>query len=498
MSSQQDLDATAEVQVGSVCVSALHYIDGRRVASPASFAVFSPIDQRPLGRVAQGMDAHVGAAVSAARAAFDEWAGLGAAGRLPYLRRFAEEIGRRADALCIVESNDAGVLLSRMRHGIVPRAMANIIWFAEAALNLQNRTLETEQATHLLRHDPAGVCAIVTPWNSPLMLTTWKAGPALASGNTVVVKPPEWAPLTCSLLADAAHAANLPPGVFNVVQGEGPVTGARLVADPRLSRISFTGSAPTARRIAMAAAANLVPVSLELGGKSPFIVLADADLDAAAATGALMYRNATQVCLAGTRFLVDARVRDAFVDKMRAHVERLIVGDPREQATEVGPIIHPRQIERVLGYVERATASGAEVLWGGARHDFGPLYFQPTMLTGVRQQDEIVQEEVFGPVLVLQSFTDEEEAIAQANGVDYGLGGVCFGETRHAIAVAEHVRTGFIWINSFGIRDLAAPFGGCKRSGIGREGGDWSFDFFCDVKDVIVPKQPFRPSFAHR
>lgn len=486
------------VHVGDVTVSALHYIDGQRVASPAAFDVFSPIDQRPLGRVAQGLDEHTDAAVGAALAAFDEWSALGAGGRLPYLQRFAEEIGRRADAFSVVESNDAGVLLSRMRHGIVPRAMLNIASFARAALTLQDRTLETEQATHLIRHDPAGVCAIVTPWNSPLMLTTWKAGPALASGNTVVVKPPEWAPLTCSLLADAAHAAGLPPGVFNVVQGTGPVTGARLVADPRLSRISFTGSAPTARLIAQAAGANLVPMSLELGGKSPFIVLADADLDAAAATGALMYRNATQVCLAGTRFLVDERVRDAFIDKMRAHVERLVVGDPRKDATEVGPIIHPRQLERIAGYVERAKAAGSEVLWGGSRHAFGPLYYQPTMLTGMRQEDEIVQEEVFGPVLVLQGFADEEEAIALANGVDYGLGGVCFGETRRATAIAERVRTGFIWINSFGIRDLAAPFGGCKRSGIGREGGDWSFDFFCDVKDVIVPKQPFKPSFAHR
>jgi 5-carboxymethyl-2-hydroxymuconic-semialdehyde dehydrogenase len=342
------------------------------------------------------------------------------------------------------------------------------------------------------------VVVIITPWNAPLMLSTWKLGPALAAGNTCVLKPPEWAPLTCSLLADAAHAAGLPPGVLNVVQGTGATTGAQLVADPRIARVSFTGSVPTAKLIAQAAGANLVPCSLELGGKSPFIVLEDADIEAAAATGALMYRNAGQVCLAGTRFLVHERVAEAYIAAMRAVVERLTVGDPRDEATEVGPIIHPRQVQRVLGYVQRAVEGGAKLLWGGRPHPYGAQYVQPTMLTGLKQSDEIVQNEVFGPVLTLQTFASDDEAVALANGTDYGLGGVCYGETAHAAAVAERVRTGFIWVNSFGIRDLEAPFGGIKRSGVGREGGDWSFEFFCDVKDVVLPKKPFKPSFSHR
>lgn len=493
-----DVIDSDDVRIGDVTISSAHYIDGRRVRSANGFALFSPIDGRDLGTIALGSAGQVEDAVTAAARAFPAWAALGATGRLPFLTRFAAEIGARAEAFCLAESNDAGVLLSRMRHGIVPRAMLNITFFAEAALTLQDRAIETAQATHHVRHDPAGVCAIITPWNAPLMLSTWKAGPALAAGNTLVVKPPEWAPLTCSLLADAADAAGLPPGVFNIVQGTGAVTGAALVADPRLARVSFTGSVPTARIIAQAAGANLTPCSLELGGKSPFIVLADADLDAAAATGALMYRNATQVCLAGTRFLVHASVRDAFVDKMRAIVERLVVGDPRDPATEVGPIIHPRQIERIAGYVDRAIAAGATLLWGGAADPHGALYYRPTMLTDVAQESEIVQEEVFGPVLVLQTFTDDAEAIRLANDVEYGLGGVCYGEQAHAMAVAGEVRTGFIWINSFGIRDLAAPFGGCRNSGVGREGGDWSFEFFSDVKDVVVPRQPFKPSFSHR
>jgi len=485
-------------EVAGVAVSPDHYIGGQRVASDQTLDLFSPIDQRLLGRIAEGSAEHVEAAIQAAQSAFPTWSALSAAERKPYLDRFADEIGKRAEAFCTLESNDAGVLLSRMRHGVVPRAMLNISWFAKHALELQNRPIDTEQAHHIVKHDPAGVVVIITPWNAPLMLSTWKLGPALAAGNTCILKPPEWAPLTCSLLADAAHAAGLPPGVFNVVQGSGANTGAKLVADPRIARISFTGSVPTAKWIAQAAGANLVPCSLELGGKSPFIVLEDADLDNAAATGALMYRNAGQVCLAGTRFLVHEKVADKFIAAMRSHVEKLTIGDPREDATEVGPVIHPRQVERVLGFIERALADGAKLLWGGAKHAFGAQYIQPTMLTNLLQDDEIVQQEVFGPVLTLQTFADDAQAIAMANGTDYGLGGICYGETAHATAVAEQVRTGFIWVNSFGIRDLAAPFGGIKRSGVGREGGDWSFEFFCDVKDVIVPKKPFRASFSHR
>lgn len=484
--------------VAGVAVSPDHYIDGQRVASTETFEVRCPIDGALLGRVAEGLPEHVEAAIAAAQRAFPAWSALSAAERKPMLERFAEEIGKRADAFCVLESNDAGVLLSRMRHGVVPRAMQNIAWFAQHALDLQNRPIDTEQAHHIVRHDPAGVVVVITPWNAPLMLSTWKLGPALAAGNCCILKPPEWAPMTCSLLADAAHAAGLPPGVFNVVQGAGARAGAALVADPRIARVSFTGSVPTARLIAQAAGANLVPCSLELGGKSPFIVLEDADLDGAAATAALMYRNAGQVCLAGTRLLVHERVAERFVDAMRANVAQLRVGDPRDEATEVGPIIHPRQLERVAGFVERAVGAGARLVWGGARHPFGAQYYAPTLLTDVRQDSEIVQNEVFGPVLTLQTFADDDQAVAMANGTDYGLGGVCYGETVHATEVAKRVRTGFIWVNSFGIRDLAAPFGGIKRSGVGREGGDWSFEFFCDVKDVVVPKKPFKASFSSR
>jgi 5-carboxymethyl-2-hydroxymuconic-semialdehyde dehydrogenase len=232
---------TDPLTVAGFQVSPDHYINGERVASDVLFELHSPIDQRLLGQIAEGTASHVDTAIAAAKNAFPAWSALSAAERKPYLDRFASEIGNRAEAFCQLESNDAGVLLSRMKHGVVPRAMLNITWFAEHVLELQNRTIETEQASHIVRHDPAGVVVIITPWNSPLMLATWKLGPALAAGNTVIVKPPEWAPLTSSLLADCAHAAGLPPGVFNIVQGTGAHTGARLVSDPRLARISFTG-----------------------------------------------------------------------------------------------------------------------------------------------------------------------------------------------------------------------------------------------------------------
>ena len=475
-----------------------HYINGSWVEGGSYFDVFSPIDGEHLAKMPAGSAANVGEAISSAQKAFPAWAKLGAKGRLPYLQRFALEIGKRKNAFCEVESADAGILLSRLRHGIVPRSMLNITWFAEAALNLHEKIIETEQAKHYIRYDPAGVCAIINPWNAPLMLTTWKLGPALASGNTCVIKPPEWAPLSSSLLLEAANAAGIPRGVLNMIHGPGSPTGALLSSDPRLARISFTGSVSTAKDIAKAAAENLVPCSLELGGKSPFVVLEDADIDQAAKTGALMYRNAKQVCLAGTRFLVHESIYSKFIARMESHVSSLRIGDPQLEETEVGPLIHPRQLESVKGYVDRAVAKGAKTLWGGKAHEAGDLYYSPTMLSNVEQGDEIVQEEVFGPVLVIQKFASDSQAVSMANGTKYGLGGVCFGEEQHAQQVANQIHTGFIWVNSFGIRDLAAPFGGCKNSGIGREGGDWSFDFFCDVKDVVIPAKRFVPSFAQR
>ncbi|MCP5264888.1 MAG: aldehyde dehydrogenase family protein [Burkholderiaceae bacterium] len=486
------------IDIDGIQVSALHYIDGERVGSTESFVDHCPIDGREIGHIAAGLDAHCDAAVDAARRAFPAWAALGPQGRRDHLLRFASTLRRWGEKLARVESEDNGMLLKRLRGPGIERCAHNIEFFAELAMTLEQGAIDGEKALHEVRHDPAGVCVLITPWNSPLMLTTWKLGPALAAGNTVVVKPPEWAPLTCSMLADIAHEAGIPRGVINVVQGIGQTTGARLVANLGVDRISFTGSVPTARLVAGAAAANLVPVSLELGGKSPFIVLSDADLELAADTAALQYRNAGQVCLAGTRLLVEKSVAPAFMARLKQTVSGLKVGDPRRDDTEIGPIIHPRQIERVAGFVDRARAGGAEILWGGQRHAAGDLFYEPTLIAGVAQDDEIVQNEVFGPVLVFQTFETEDEAVALANGTRYGLAGVVFGSDARATAVAHRLRTGMVWKNSFFLRDIEAPFGGVGESGMGREGGPWSFDFFCDIKDVMTPKQPYRPIFAGR
>lgn len=479
-------------EVAGVTVSLDHWIDGRRVPSARRFADASPIDGTHLGDVAAGGEAEVNQAVAAARRAFPAWAALGPEGRRPILHRFAQEILARADDLAAVETADNGSLLMGNQHRMVPRAAQNISFFADWAMTLLDHRIEHEEVTNNVRYDPAGVAALITPWNAPLMLTTWKVGPALAAGNTIVAKPPEWAPLTCSLLADIADKAGLPAGVLNIVQGIGEEAGDALVNHPDLARISFTGSVPTARIIGQAAARSITPMSSELGGKSPFIVCADADLDAAAQTVAGQYINAGQICLAGTRVLVEKRIEEAFLEKVRAAVAQMVVGDPRLPATRVGPLIHPEHFARVTGFVERARAAGADVLWGGAQADAGALYFQPTMFAGARPDAEISQEEVFGPVLTWQTFETDEDAVAIANNTRFGLAGTLFcGNEARAMRIAAQVVAGTLWVNCFFVRDLAAPFGGSRISGIGREGGTYSFDFYCDIKNIAVRKGSF-------
>jgi acyl-CoA reductase-like NAD-dependent aldehyde dehydrogenase len=486
-------DQVVTARVAGTEVSTEHWIGGKRVPSRATFPDRSPIDGAHLAAVAAGGAGEVEAAVAAARAAFPSWAELGAQGRLPILQRFAQGIQARAAELAAVETADNGSLLAGNLARVVPRAAQNISFFADwAATKLVGHTIDSPEVVNHVRYEPAGVAALITPWNAPLMLTTWKIGPALAAGDTVVVKPPEWAPLTCSLLADIARAAGVPDGVLNVVQGIGEEAGAALVAHPDVDRISFTGSTDTAKSIGESAARSITPLAAELGGKSPFIVCADADLDAAAQTVAVQYANAGQVCLAGTRVLVERVVAEVFLEKVRAASARMTVGDPRDSKTRVGPLITPEHFARVSGFVERARAAGARPLFGGARDAAGALYFQPTLFDRVAPDFEISQREVFGPVLTWQTFERDEEAIALANATRYGLAGVLFSRNeRRAMAIAERVVAGTLWVNCFFIRELAAPFGGARDSGLGREGGSWSFDFYCDVKNVAVRKGSF-------
>lgn len=478
--------------VAGVEVPLDHWIGGKRVGSSDRFTNASPIDGADLGAVAAGGQAETDMAVEAAASAFSEWAALGAEGRKPLLDKFAQGILDRAEDLANVEAADNGSLLMGNIHRLVPRTAQNISYFADLAMTAQDHVIDHAEVSNNVRYDPAGVAALITPWNAPLMLTSWKIGPALAAGNTIVIKPPEWAPLTCSLLADIAHQAGIPAGVLNVVQGIGEEAGDALVNNPELARISFTGSTDTAKIIGQAAARTITPMSSELGGKSPFIVCADADLDAAAQTVAMQYMNAGQVCLAGTRILVEETIEAEFLDKVRKAVSQMVVGDPRDPKTRVGPLIHPDHFARVSAFVERAKSAGAEVLWGGGPSDVGDLYFQLTMFANPGADAEISQNEVFGPVLTWQTFADDEEVIAVANCTRYGLAGTLFcGDEERAMRIASKVVAGTLWVNCFFVRDLSAPFGGSRNSGIGREGGMHSFDFYCDIKNIAVRKGSF-------
>ena len=484
-----------DVRCGHVVISGNHFIDGRRVASTDTMEVHSPIDGARLGDVSAAGPDEVRQAVDAAGRAFPEWAALGPSGRGRLLRRLADLIERDVESLALVETINNGSLLEAGRLRVMKRAALNIRYFADLAERLHVAEWDTPAANahNRVAFDPAGVTALITPWNAPLMLATWKVGPALAAGNTVVLKPAEWTPLTASMLADLSVEADLPPGVLNVVQGIGERAGAALVSDPRVRRISFTGSPETARLIGSAAVAYLTPCSFELGGKSALIVCADADLDLALSTAVGQYDNAGQVCLAGSRLLVHASVYDSFRERLVDAIGRLRLGDPRDSQTQVGPLVTPQHLRRVKGFVDRAVAAGARLLCGGrVSPALGGLYYEPTLFAEVPAGSEILQREVFGPVLTIQPFASDEEAVCLANGTEYGLAATLFTrDPARANRIAGALVAGTVWINCFYVRDLAAPFGGARQSGIGREGGQWSFDFYCDVKTIVHRKATF-------
>ncbi|MGW1612045.1 aldehyde dehydrogenase [Streptomyces sp. NPDC002285] len=474
-----------KITVAGVSVDTRHWIGGERVASGDTFTDTSPIDGGTLGEIARGGPAEAEAAIAAAREAFPAWAATPRAERARILHAIADGVDKRIEELAIVETTDNGALLRSHRRGVMPRVAHNFRFFADWLLTLDHEDFETRGHTNHVSWDPAGPCVLITPWNAPLMLATWKVAPALAAGDTVVLKPAEWSPLTASLLADIAAEAGLPAGVLNIVQGYGSEIGDALTSHPDVRRISFTGSVPTARRIAASAAVNLTPLSLELGGKSPLLVFADADLDLAVGLAVEQYDNAGQVCLAGTRLLVEESVVEEFTRRFVEKATALRQGDPRDEATDIGPNIHPRQLEKIDGFVQRAVAAGAHAVIGGQRKD--AQYYAPTLLTDVAQNSEIVQEEVFGPVLTLQTFADEDEAVRLANDTRFGLAAtVATGDPDRAERVTARLVAGTVWVNCFFVRDLQAPFGGSRLSGVGREGGTWSFDFYCDLKNTVT------------
>ena len=478
-------------EVAGVRVSTDHLIGGERVGSAERFDDISPIDGRVLARVARGGEAEAEAAVRAATDAFGAWADLGPEGRLPHLLRLAELIDDNVERIAAVECEDMAMLLESLRKRVIARGARNYRAYAELAAAYSERVWDSNGTHNRVIRMPAGPAVVITPWNAPFMLSTWKTAPALAAGCTVVLKPAEWSPLACSLLADLTVEAGMPAGVFNLVQGIGEEAGAALVASPLARRISFTGSPEAARSIGCAAAANLVPFTGELGGKGPLVVFADADLDDAAERAAGMYDDSGQVCLAGTRLLVDAAVAGEFRERFDALVERHVLGDPREPETTLSPMIHPDHVARVEGFVERAREAGDLIVRGGRRAEVGGsadgLWYEPTLIEPASNDSEIVQSEVFGPVLTWQTFASEEEAVALANSTAYGLSAiVCTSSAERAERVGRAVRAGTTWVNAFLIRDLTAPFGGMGISGIGREGGDYALDFYSELKTLQI------------
>jgi 5-carboxymethyl-2-hydroxymuconic-semialdehyde dehydrogenase len=480
--------------VEGVEVSPDHFIGGQRVGSSEQFADISPIDEEVIARVSRGDAREANAAVAAARSAFEAWGRTPPEERARILHAIGQGIEARVPELAAVETRDNGSTLRSMRNSVMPRVAHNFQFFADQLLQLRHDDFDVREHTNHVSWDPSGVAVVITPWNAPLMLATWRLAPALAAGNTVVFKPPEWAPLTGSMLADIAQEAGLPDGVLNVVQGIGEEVGAALVAHPDVDRVAFTGSVATGKLVAAAAAQNLTPVSLELGGKSAFVIFGDTDLDAAVKQAVGQYDNAGQVCLAGTRLLVQDDIYDTFVDRFVELASSLRQGDPREDDTDLGPQITREHFERVEGFVQRAKEAGAKaVIGGGPNEDLGGLYYRPTLFVEAPEGSEILTQEVFGPVLTLQRFADEDEAVALANSTTYGLAAIVYtGDRERARRVSERLVAGTVWVNSFFVRDLRAPFGGARNSGIGREGGNWSFDFYADVKNVCTAPTGWR------
>ncbi|NBM16125.1 aldehyde dehydrogenase [Streptomyces sp. GC420] len=471
-----------------------HVIDGVEGESldGARFDTVDPWTREAWAEVPLGGAADAGRAVAAARRAFDEgpWPRMGFTERGRILHRLADLMEEHTDELAPADTRDMGKPLAQARHDVA-RSAQNFRFFADHARLSTGETLPMDSGHHsYTRFEAAGVVAAIAPWNFPLMLETWKVAPALAWGNTVALKPAEDTPVSATLLARLALEAGMPPGVLNVVHGYGPDSaGQALTEDPRVDRITFTGESGTGRVIARAAAANLTPVSLELGGKGANIVFADADLDNAVDWSIqAIFRNAGQVCLAGSRLYVQREIYDEFLSRFAAAAEALVIGDPKDEATQFGPLASQEHYAKVRGYVESVDEQGGKMLTGGLGDGW---VVNPTVLVDLPLDSRHVCEEIFGPVVVVHPFDTEAEAVRLANDTPYGLNAMLFTENLHrAHRVSAALTAGTVWVNCFFVRDLRAPFGGVGDSGVGREGGNFSREFFTEPKAVVMQITP--------
>ena len=460
-------------------------------ASGATFATYNPSTGAELTQVASADAADIDRAVAAARQAFADpaWSRMDAADRGALLWRIADGIAARADELARIETLDNGKPLREAQIDIAT-AVDAFRYYAGWATKLEGETIPVRgNVLNYTLREPLGVVGAIVPWNFPLVMAAWKVAPALACGNTMVLKPAEQTPLSALELASIAQEAGLPPGVLNVVTGFGETAGASLVAHPDVDKIAFTGSTEVGRHIMREAAATLKKVSLELGGKSPNIVLEDADLDAAArgAFAGIFYNNG-QCCTAGSRLLVHESVQDALLEKLAERAAKMQPGEPLDPKRRMGPVISEDQLERVLGYIEKGRAEGAELMTGGGRAEYeNGWWVQPTVFRGVSEQQTIAQEEIFGPVLAAMPFRDDGEALDIANRSMYGLAaGVWTSNVKRAHRFARALHAGTVWINTYHPLDAASPFGGYKQSGFGRELGGHALELYTQVKSVWV------------
>jgi len=479
---------SSRFNVNGVMVSGHHYIGGKRVSSPNTFESRSPMNwDNVIGNVARGDADTAEQAVKAATDAFPAWAALSPEKRGEYLHRLADLIEEYKTDIANVECTDMAFLFESMDLRLVPRGAANFRNYADLAVEHEERVWNSKGTLNRVVRMPAGPAVIITPWNAPFMLSTWKCAPALAAGNTVILKPAEWSPLSASVLADLIEKADFPKGVFNIVQGLGSEVGNALVNDPRVKRISFTGSVPTARIIGKAAAENIVPFTAELGGKSCLLVFADADIDAAAEKAAGQFDDSGQVCMAGTRIIVEESIKEEFLTLFHKYTDQHVMGDSRDSNTTMSAMIHPIHVDRVEGFVNRAKENGDTILRGGKRFKDGKLWFEPTLIAPKSNQSEVVQSEIFGPVLTFQTFKTEKQGVELANSTVFGLSGIVYtGNKQRAERVGRLVRGGTVWVNTFLVRDLTAPFGGIGQSGLGREGGHYALEFHSDLKTLQI------------